>query len=390
MRRLLLLLTLTAFGRASWGNSSGSGGDTRTVLTDFDYDEVALSYMAYFPVTVPVHPGDTIDFKQAWTGEPHTVTFGTRLESFGNAMKPYLTGAKPAPEDEPAEVAEAGKDLPSFFGEDDLNQTLAQPCYLTTGELPEGKPCPKVEQPEFTGKEVIYNSGFIRYEGNNGNHFKMKLADDIAPGDYFYMCLIHFGPMGGYLQVKPKSEKISSSDISSATRKELDKGNKSAANAHKESLKAKPEGADIQVGGFSAADGFPFAFINEFYPKKFTAKVGQKVTWAMDYHTVSFNVPKYGPQIEIKKDGTVQFNPKAYEPQGGPGYPEQEGPPPEGPPDEDTPPATVDVGNYDGSKFLSSGVPDGSMFYSITFTKAGTYQYACLIHPRMIGTLVVK
>ena len=110
----------------------------------------------------------------------------------------------------------------------------------------------------------------------------------------------------------------------------------------------------------------------------------------MDYHTVSFNVPKYGPQIEIKKDGTVQFNPKAYDPQGGPGFPEQEGPPPEEESEEGPPPVNVDVGNYDGSKFLSSGVPDGSMLYSITFTKAGTYQYACLIHPRMIGTLVVK
>ena len=388
MRRLIVLLVIAVLGLPACGGSNADGS-TRTVLTDFDYDEVALSYMAFFPVKVPVHPGDTIDFKQAWTGEPHTVTLGTKLDAFGNAIKPYLTGVKPAPEDEPPELVEADKTVPQFFADDDISQTLAQPCYLTTGELPEGKPCPKVEQPEFTGKEVLYNSGFIPYEGNNGNHFKIKLADDIAPGDYFFTCLIHFGPMGGYLQVKPKTEEIASSDITSAARKELDKGNKSSAKAHKESLKAKPEGADIQVGGFSAADGFPFAFINEFYPKKFTAKVGQKVTWAMDYHTVSFNVPKYGPQIEIKKDGTVQFNPKAYDPQGGPGFPKQEGPPPEGE-GEDTPPVTVDVGNYDGSKFLSSGVPDGSMLYSITFTKAGTYQYACLIHPRMIGTLVVK
>ena len=28
--------------------------------------------------------------------------------------------------------------------------------------------------------------------------------------------------------------------------------------------------------------------------------------------------------------------------------------------------------------------------YSVTFTKAGTYPYACLIHPGMIGKVVVK
>ena len=41
------------------------------------------------------------------------------------------------------------------------------------------------------------------------------------------------------------------------------------------------------------------------------------------------------------------------------------------------------------SFFLSTGYPAGAMRYSVTFTKAGTYNYLCLLHPRMVGSVVV-
>jgi plastocyanin len=396
MRRLILIVGIALLALpACGGGSDSASGTTRTILADYNYDEFPTAFMAFFPAKVEVHPGDTIDFKQAWTGEPHTVTLGTKLLELGKAIRPYILREKPAPADEPPEVAAAGKPLESlsFFGEDGLNQTVARPCYVQSGEPPtDGKPCAQKAQPAFNGREVLYNSGFIPYEGNRGNHFKMKLAEDLAPGEYFYMCMVHIEVMSGFLDVKPKTVSVpGQATINRNARKELDAANKKFTTAHQPPLakklaEAPPQAKDANIEvGWGSFEEFPFGFINEFYPKTFTAKVGQKVTWYLDYHTVSFNVPKYGPQINIKKDGTVEPNPKAYEPQGGPGYPKDTGPP-----EENKPPAVVDAGNYDGSKFLSSGVPDGPMLYSITFTKAGTYKYACLIHPPMIGTLVVK
>jgi hypothetical protein len=55
----------------------------------------------------------------------------------------------------------------------------------------------------------------------------------------------------------------------------------------------------------------------------------------------------------------------------------------------------VDGGTWDGAGFRSSGFPiclGGDCppaRFSLTFTKPGTYRYACLLHPAMIGTVVV-
>ena len=139
--------------------------------------------------------------------------------------------------------------------------------------------------------------------------------------------------------------------------------------------------------------------------------MGEKVTWkVIGGHTISFgDVPSYDAQFRMAEDGTVSLNPSHYEPQGGwPGMPEHEdegdeGPPGEegssegGPPSEedDGPPPEVslDAGTWDGDGFVSSGVVFGEgspLLYSVTFSKAGTYDYACLIHPRMVGKVTVR
>jgi plastocyanin len=59
------------------------------------------------------------------------------------------------------------------------------------------------------------------------------------------------------------------------------------------------------------------------------------------------------------------------------------------PDDDEMPIQNVDAGRWDGSGFLSSGVQPGGT-YTVTFTRPGTYPYACLIHPRMVGEVVVR
>ena len=83
-------------------------------------------------------------------------------------------------------------------------------------------------------------------------------------------------------------------------------------------------------------------------------KAHQKVTWRIvgDSHTVSFDVPKYLPEITFAKDGC-------------------------------------------GGHLLSSGLggptdPTQEVTYSVTFTKPGSYKYACLVHPQMVGEVDVQ
>jgi plastocyanin len=245
-----------------------------------------------------------------------------------------------------------------------------------------------VPQPAFTGTEPFYNSGFIPYQGNGGNRFEMKLSPSVEPGDYFYYCLLHGAGMGGYLQVKPESEDIpSQGELSRKARSELDEVTKALTEANAAALAGKAElppnvpKFDVLAGNF-AGEGLTFGVLDEFYPKRFTAKVGQKVTWLLMGHTVSFKVPKYGPQLSVDpKTHEVTLNQQAYNAVGVtiPDYDEES----------DAPPPEVDAGEYDGSRFLSSGVQFGLPF-SITFTKPGTYAYACTIHPRQVGTLVVR
>src|SRR5947208_8929530 len=73
MRRAALLLA-SVFLVAS-GCTSG-GGQTRTVLVDFAHDRFTSFFAHDFPDKVQVAAGDTVVFRQTWTGEPHTVTGG--------------------------------------------------------------------------------------------------------------------------------------------------------------------------------------------------------------------------------------------------------------------------------------------------------------------------
>ena len=64
--------------------------------------------------------------------------------------------------------------------------------------------------------------------------------------------------------------------------------------------------------------------------------------------------------------------------------------PEEGPGPDDGPPSH-DGGTYDGEGFWSSGLIGAGPYleYTMRITKPGTYAYACLLHPPMVGTIKV-
>jgi plastocyanin len=122
--------------------------------------------------------------------------------------------------------------------------------------------------------------------------------------------------------------------------------------------------------------------VNQFIPATLHARVAQPVTWTFTgRHTVSFNVPKFFPIFSVAESGHVDINPAAWQPAGFPGRPA-------GLPA--TEKATVDAGTWDGKGFRSSGLDwlSGDRF-SLAFSRPGTYLMACLVHPGMVGKVVV-
>ena len=110
-----------------------------------------------------------------------------------------------------------------------------------------------------------------------------------------------------------------------------------------------------------------------FYASKVTVNVGDTVTWKFDSgnepHTVTFMGPVTGTMEVMIPD------------------------PDSGPPAPGAPPKlimnpqiqlTQGTGSYDGTAFTSSGVVaddiPGPQEYKLTFPRAGTYEYICLLH----------
>jgi plastocyanin len=137
-------------------------------------------------------------------------------------------------------------------------------------------------------------------------------------------------------------------------------------------------------GPFAGIENDGKSSVLEFVPRRLQAKVNQPISWTvMGRHTISFDVPPYAPIIQFRaKD--IRYNPVVRNRAGGaPAAPEG---------DEDGNIPDYDAGTYDGTGFWSTGLIGSDSFMKLTLriSKAGTYPYACLVHPKMIGQIVVS
>lgn len=406
---ILALLGGACGGAAT--NASGSGNE-RTVLIDYKHDEFAGSFLHYYPSNITVRPGDTVRFAQAWSGEPHSVTMGKVVDdafTFLPLLEKYdseeaaLAGGVAA--EKISEVKAAMGKLPGMTGKGNtIYQPGAQPCFVPNlADVPafsdgdekvnEDARCPTEgkHQPAFTGRQGLYNSGFIPYQGAKGNTFRLPIANDASPGTYRYFCNFHWVSMSGTVEIVAKDTPIpSQATVSRQARKEIAHDATAALGAVRKGKKGLFGAAKPPVIGLSTGnDKNGGVSVNEFLPARVDAQVGKPVTWSSQgfAHTISFRVPKYFPVFAVAKKGTVTWDEKSYEPVGWkvPPAPEGHGPPGDGQH------RTIDVGKWDGSGgFHSSGLLGFGDTFTVTFTKPGTYPFACVLHPPMVGTLVVK
>lgn len=103
----------------------------------------------------------------------------------------------------------------------------------------------------------------------------------------------------------------------------------------------------------------------QYMPAKATVSVGQKVRWSWDDTKEPHSVTFFPPGQSAPEPGSDQ---SLFAP---------------------TPP----TGPYDGASLVNSGLqplgPQAVPPFEMTFSKPGSYGYACVIHPQMVGTIVV-
>ena len=125
-----------------------------------------------------------------------------------------------------------------------------------------------------------------------------------------------------------------------------------AAQTYTVSAGAESMGGDVQV--------------NEFAPNQITVNVGDTVTWKLnstEFHNIVFTSGAPAPEFVLGGPTGVFLNPVAAFPMGGP--------------------------SYDGTGLVGSGLLNKGETYSLTFSKAGAFNYLCAIHPGMGGTIRV-
>lgn len=296
----------------------------------------------------------------------------------------------------------AFENVPFAFDEESegIGQNVGQPCYLRTGGPPKNpkKACSKAQhrKPAFDEKVSFYNSGIIRYEGPQGNTFRVPLSKNIKPGKYTFYCAVHGPLQSTEVDVRPAGADIPNQDqVSRESGREINAIKRHLDEVYRDAADGR---VTIKRGGESSRIRGPFAglfnpqedhaAINAFVPRTLRVRVGEPIKWKImgSDHTITFRVPRYFPPVEFLKDGTVRLNPKLEPPAGGA---------PKPPKDETA--TKVDGGTYDGRGFWSTGLlgpcPECGggdyLEYTLRISRPGTYQYACLLHPPMVGTVVV-
>ena len=284
-----------------------------------------------------VRPGDSITYDNRSSNDIHTVTFGVKDDR----------------SDSPPTVLKTRQANPAVFG----------PCYTTQPARPDVTcPPPTAGAPEYKGKG-FWNSGVIMPPvlppEAGPKTTTVKLAADIAPGQYTVTCLLHPNMKATVAVVGSDAERQSSAEIAAAADKELGEVKAQGMGI------ATPAPATVANGAAVVAGwGDKITAVNRFNPETVSIKAGQTVTWK----TVSEWMPH-----------TVSFQPPFKSPA--------------------EPNALIATGVKSGGKFAGgvshSGIfgppPDGQTeTFTLTFTKAGQYAYLCLLHPGMAGTVEVS
>lgn len=195
-------------------------------------------------------------------------------------------------------------------------------------------------------------------------------------GTFKYFCDVHYN-MGGTVKVVAASKSISAKSAAAALAKQV----ATATAASKALDKTTVPAATVQLGASAPGGVEVFAM----FPSTLNVAVGTTVTFKMSADTREVHTATFG---DASKNGYLAtlantFNGPAPDPLAL--YPSS------------PPPAPIALSSAShGNGFANTGILDqdkttpNPVANRITFTAPGTYQYICLVHPFMHGTVVVK
>jgi len=348
MKRIVGLIAVLTLLAGACGGDDENAGDTGPQATEAAAERGPLTFTvvvdgpspegkniqlsAYFPGLLKVHAGDTVVFDNKSTQAPHTISFGINS----------------ARSNSPAPLTKMATFNPAVFG----------PCVTAADPTPDLEACPEppaAQLPPYTGKGY-WNSGALApaVAPAGAKQVSVKFDESVAPGSYTYACILH-ALMGGSITV------VSAEDSRDTPEAAATSGAKAAADAAAAAA-AIPDPAVPAPGNVVAGWSSSLAAINRFFPGVAEIKAGDTVTWkgTSDYepHTITFEPPFTNPE-----------DPRAVPPAG-----------------------TRTGGNYTAG-FTNSGFIGPKPFptdtFSLRFPKAGNYDYVCVLHPGMAGTVKV-
>jgi plastocyanin len=312
-----------------------------------------LDFNGFFPLRTKIHVGDSVRFS---INGFHSVTFLAK----GQALPPLIVLAPTIPLS--GRLDSAGN--PFWFN--------SQPTQIINPQA--GAPA---------GGNTYSGKGFLSSGLPGEGPPKPFVVRFTKAGVYTFHCVVHPG-MQGTVDVLPKSKAIPSLK---ADRRLAITEDKAAIAQAKRLAKVNVPTASVLAGH----DAGPVAWLR-FFPESLTIKAGTTVEFRIssrrEVHTITIGPAKYTEEIE--KSFTAPI----------PGT----GKPPEIPPTigvnplaaypSDPPPLPPYTGSNHGNGFEAAGILSlgGAPLPSsakITFTKAGVYDFECVIHPNMDGKITV-
>lgn len=317
--------------------SGPSGPQTYEVEVDAPSPEGKnFQYSTYFPGALKVRPGDSVTFRNASTQAPHTVTFG--VESDRSNQPPVL--------------------LP-----DGTESSVVQmPCVSDDEPTAELTECPDAELQPYDGSG-FWNSGFIAPAPapEGPKEVTLELAEDIEPGTYSYVCILH-APMSGTIEVVEEDGERDTPEEVAETASEQVRTAQRGANRIED---PEPESEGDTVG-VAAGWSEGVIAVNRFAPSTVEVEAGTTVRWTassdFEPHTVTF-----GPDAQAGNPESSSFAPSGV--RSGSNY---------------------TGGAANSGIFGAEGGPFPAGPFELTFTRAGEYKYVCILHPGMEGTINVE
>jgi plastocyanin len=345
---LLACLTLSTTAYAAKKKPSAPPAQTYTVMVGAESPHRGVGFNAYFPQSVTIHVGDTVQWQQN-ANEIHTVTF--------------LAGTTPAELIIPA--ADAG--FPSTPSPLLFNPVAVNPAVPADG-LYDGT--------------TYANSGLMGREEGQVQEFSLTFT---SAGTYDYMCLVHGVMMSGQVVVVAPEVSIPSPNQEMAEGKKQIAEKLSqvpavlrAAEAQIQQPVKNPDGTVTHHVAIGYTEGQ--IALMRFFPDKLNVRAGDTVIWEMSPHndmphTVTFLNDEPEPSLVIpvpQPSGPplLYANPAAFFPSA-------------------PAPVLTREGIYNSG--VMQPVPGTTYTLTIGKTTPGPEPYICLLHDTsgMRGTLTI-